>query len=126
MVRYLRRIIILLIVVSPIVWIVGYFWATRTEAYSVAIQAIENDPVINAYFSGIDDYRMAFFDGFRYSSVGTDARAEFRFHVRGRDRSATVDLEIQRRLGRWMLVEGNLADDEGNFLQMTPRPLTQP
>lgn len=113
MMRLLRNMVIFMAAISLPLWAVGYLTATRTEAYRTATRVLQHSPVVRARIGEPKYQRLALFDGISYSTAGTDAEASFRLHVRGSEASAVVDLRLARRLGEWMLMEGNRIDEEG-------------
>lgn len=124
--RFLRNMIVWMIAISLPIWVVGYTIATRSEAYRVAGRILRQSEVVRSQVGKPESVRLAFFDGFSYSSVGTDASASFRFHVRGAEQGAVVDLRLQRKVGEWKLTEGNLIDKEGTLHTLHPTTVSAP
>ena len=121
--RWLRWLVMLFLVATPLAVIAGYWFATSVEAYDVARRVIESDRAIHSRIQEIDTYRLAFFDGYRYSTFGTSARAEYRFVVSADAVEGVVDLVLERRAGRWRLVEGTLRVPETQPVSLEPREL---
>jgi hypothetical protein len=84
---------------------------------------LQQSPVVRTQVGEPKDQRLALFDGFSYSTAGTEAEASFRRHVRGSEASAVMDMRLERILGQWILMDGNLVDEEGRvypLLSKTP------
>jgi hypothetical protein len=101
----------------------GYLFATHVDAYDVATRMIAVDPVIRDQVPGLKSHRLAFFDGYHYSTFGTDAEAKYRFVLTGEDRSATLDVVLARKAGKWTLQEGTLRLSSGQAFPLEPRQL---
>jgi hypothetical protein len=102
---------------------VGYLLATKADAYFVALELIQHDPAIRSRIGQLETSRLAFFDGYHYSTFGTDAKAEYRFVLRGGGQKAALDLVLRRQAGRWSLSEGTLRPENGDPILLDPREL---
>ena len=121
--RSIRWLPSLLILAVPVAVVSGYWFATSNEAYVVAKRVIETDPAIQTLMQQTDSYRLALLDGYRYSTFGTSAKAEYRFVVSGGAGRGTVDLVLERSAGRWRLVEGALRVGDAEPVALEPREL---
>ncbi len=101
-------------------WVIGYFWGTRFEAYEVALGVVRSSPVVAEHIGPGASARIALFDGYRVSSVGTETEATYRLVVSGEKGSGVFDLALSRKVGRWSIVDGNLSVNGGPTIALKP------
>lgn len=121
--RWLRWLATFFLVAIPLSVIGAYWFATSVEAYDVATRVIESDPEILAQIDEPKTYRLAFLNGYHYSTFGTSAKAQYRFVVAGDTAEGIVDLVLERHTGEWRLVEGVLSVEGGDQVDLEPREL---
>jgi|ETNmetMinimDraft_26_1059896.scaffolds.fasta_scaffold100375_2 hypothetical protein len=119
----IRKSLTLVTILLLFAWVIGYFWGTRFEAYDVAVGVVKSDPLVAEHIGRDLSARIALFDGYHVSGSGTDASAQYRLVVKGSKGSGIVDLALSREVGRWKLLEGSLAVEDGPSVALQPRAI---
>jgi hypothetical protein len=121
--KWFRRFIVSFTIVSVLAVAAGFWFATSIEAYDVAKRVIDRDPTIEEAIPAPRTYRLAFLDGFQYSTVGTSAKARYRFVVSNESTDGVVDMTLARETGRWRLIDGTVSAGSSGPFSLTPRPM---
>lgn len=115
--RWKRWLLAVFLIAVPAAMGVSYWIATRSDAYRLATQLINTDPMIVKYTDSSRAPRLSFFDGYRYFSFGPDVRAEYRFTI---GEARAVDLVLERAAGAWRLSEGRVTIGD-ETIELQPR-----
>ncbi len=69
---------------------------------------------------GIEDARLGWIGNIHYA--GTDGWASFNLHVIGARANGTVDITMQRQLGKWTVTDAELVTDSGQVVKIAGQP----
>ena len=94
-----------------------YVVGLRGEAYQSALEYIDNNELIVKNIGKIKNRRLSFF-GYSVKHSGPRGHAEYKLLVKGENDKGNVYLELEKSVGIWKVVQGNLVLDNGEVVQL--------
>lgn len=98
-------------------FIILYIAGIKSEPYRFALNFIDNNNTILDTLGTIRSRRLAFFGYFvRYR--GPHGNAEYKILVKGEKGEGEVYLQLEKSVGIWRVMEGNLVLDDGRAISL--------
>ena len=94
-----------------------YVVGLRGEAYQYALEFIDNNELIIKSIGQIKNRRLSFF-GYSVKHSGPRGHAEYKIFVNGENDKGNVYLKLEKFVGIWKVVQGNLILDNGEVVQL--------
>jgi hypothetical protein len=98
-----------------------YIVGTQGEAYKFAVKFIGDNRAITDSIGQLKDSRLAFF-GYSVRYSGPHGNAEYKIIVTGEKGKGTVYLNLEKSVGIWEVIKGNLVLEDGVSIPIMPTP----
>lgn len=110
--------IIIVTFVLLICFFVGlYILEIRSEPYNFALEFIDNNKTVWENVGPQKTRRLSFF-GYSVRYSGPSGRAEYKIKVKGEKGEGDVYLELEKSVGRWKAIQGNLVLGNGETVPL--------
>ena len=88
----------------------------KGEPFQFAKSYIKYNRVINNHIGEIEKQRLSFFSSLSYS--GTNGHANYKILIKGGKSRGIVYLEMQKTLGEWKVIKGNLLLNNSRIISL--------
>ncbi len=95
-----------------------YLLVVKSEQYALALEYIDNNKLIENEMGVLSSRKLAVF-GSSTMVGGIDEHAEFKIKVKSKHSAGVVYLEMNKSVGRWNVLEGNLVLNDGRTISLT-------
>jgi hypothetical protein len=99
---------------------IGELYVRTSTPAALAIQFVRHDPVVQESVGGIQEARLGWIGNIHYA--GNNGWASFNLHVVGARTNGTVDITMQRQLGKWSVADAELVTDSGQVVKIAGQP----
>ena len=89
----------------------------------LALQFAEHDAVVQEAVGGVETAKLGWIGNIHYA--GSNGWASFKMHVVGGRTNGTMDITLQRQLGKWNVASGKLVTDTGHIVKIDGEPIKQ-
>lgn len=94
-----------------------YILELRSEPYEFAVRFVNTNKIIFENVGPLRSHRLAFFgSSVRYS--GPHGHAVYKIFVKGEKGDGEVYLELEKSVGIWRVIKGNLVLDDGRTVSV--------
>lgn len=115
--RKMLKISIITAILLIVFFAVLYIMELRSEPYNFALKFINTDKTISENLGLLKSRRLAFF-GFAVRYSGPRGHAEYKILVKGEKGEGEVYLQLEKSVGIWRVVKGNLVLDDGRAISL--------
>ena len=105
------------VVLVGVFFVLLHFFSTRSVAYKFAVDTIKANSEITAAVGQIQDISLAFF-GYRMKENQINGHAEYKIFVRGERASGVVYLNLEKSVGTWKVINGNLVLKDNQIVML--------
>jgi hypothetical protein len=112
------KIITVVIISIALLWAVGYILGTQSESYKFGVKFIDNNPKIINIIGPLKSKRLGFF-GYSFRYRGPHGYAEYKIIVKGEKGNGAVYLNLEKPVGVWEVVKGNLILNSGESIPLS-------
>src|SRR5487761_898094 len=82
----------------------------------LALQFAEHDAAVQEAVGGVEDAKLGWIGNIHYA--GDKGWASFKMHLVGGRTNGTMDITLQRQLGKWNVASGKLVTDSGHIVKI--------
>lgn len=95
-----------------------YIIGIKSEPYKFALKYIDSNKLIIENIGLIESRRLAFF-GYSVRYSGTHGHAEYKILVKSKKNKCVVYLNLEKSVGIWSVIAGNLVLNNGRIIPLT-------
>jgi hypothetical protein len=95
----------------------------RSAPAELALQFAEHDAAVQEAVGGVEKAKLGWIGNIHYA--GNNGWASFKMHVVGGRTNGTMDITLQRQLGKWNVAVGKLVTDSGHIVKIDGTPIKQ-
>jgi hypothetical protein len=91
---------------------------SHNDGYRFAVKFIRESPTVAKQLGNVTSTHLALM-GYGFSSSGPEAHGKFRVHVIGTRAAGEVYLNVEKSVGVWRVIKGNLVLASGATIPLT-------
>lgn len=115
--KVIKILLITLILIACVLFGI-YFLEIRSEPYKFSSTFIDNNKTILEKLGKLENSRLSFF-GYSVRYSGSHGHAEYKILVKGEKNKGKVYLNLEKSVGVWKILKGNLILDNGTKISLS-------
>ena len=96
--------------------LLGEFYVRSSTPAALALSFAEHDPVVQSAVGGVETARLGLIGSIHYA--GSGGWASFKMHIIGMRTNGTLDVSLERAMGKWTVASARMHTDAGQTVKI--------
>ena len=96
--------------------LLGEFYVRSSTPAALALSFAEHDPIVQSAVGGVETAKLGLVGSIHYA--GTGGWASFKMHIIGMRTNGTLEVSLERAMGKWSVAGARLITDAGKTVKI--------